>query len=303
MVARSFRNIMILILRDYNSLVSEKLKNSLQRLGKEVITLRQCDIANDVSVTFNMNKKEEYFKLLFHSEKISSEEIEGVLVEFDGFVPEHWMYMSERDAKYAATETTALWYSMLSSLKCPVINPPGSNQLSGAMPTISELYCKAQAYDIDVPGYSIIETGMVASQLLNEGVLASFVDMGENPYFEMELSEVLLKRYPTYFNQVRVRELPGNMFVGISAVGNQIFCTSIDGNRHGKKMKCSEIPEKILESLLKIHSSLNLIVAEYYFAIDTEGTWYLNSMTKNLSFDSLRVHDSDIIIALVNCII
>ncbi|MEJ2306364.1 MAG: hypothetical protein P8Y30_02265, partial [candidate division WOR-3 bacterium] len=141
------------------------------------------------------------------------------------------------------------------------------------------------------------------SQLVDKGVLASFVDLGQNPYLEMKLSSELLNRYPTYFNHVRVRELTGNVLVSIAVVGDKIFPTLAKDIKERRKMNYSEIPKEYMDSLLKIHSFWNLIVAEYYFTVDIEGTWYLNSMITNVSNDSLHAHGSDIINALVNCII
>lgn len=293
---------MFLILCESTSIFPLNIAKFLNKLGKETLILTPYDIAHHTSIHFHIKNNDHLFSIAYGEKNISNENIEGVVNEIHGFGKDLWPQMSDKDAEYASNETHALWLSLLSSLTCPVINPPSHTFLAGNSPTQSEFYHLCHQLGLEVPGYYIIESGTVASPLAEEKVLATFTDLGVYPYRKKILSKENLLFYPTYMDHIRIEEAySGNIF-SVILVNNTFFCTKPGNGYEVSAQDNHIIPSNVKESLLKLQNSLNLIIAEYTFR-EYKNKWIILSMDISPYFGTMKAHNNKILNEAANFLI
>ncbi len=293
---------MFLILEQLPNWFSLGLRQGMARAGRDVLVLTPENIVSRLQITYLIKNSEISMKMSIDDLTFFTDDVVGVYSGIDSFPPSLWPYFSEKDAAYASMEYQALWLSILSSLSVPVVNPPGTDAIGGALLSKIELYDLARKAGLHIPAIFEVESGREAANLADKRNL-SFINRGEKIYAERYVNRQALLSEPVCNNQVSIREyLPGRS-VSVIMVNHKAFPAraSIEQGTWFA-MKSSDIPAGFLSRLDDLHSKTDLKVAEYLFSVSRENQWSLSGMKRLLTDETPAVHKDRVISEIISLV-
>jgi len=295
---------LILILAQYPRHFVKKLEKAIQQKGLAVILLTPFDIVHNLDISYALSTNECSLQMAYGTSHFCAQDIKGVYTELDTFLPELWGFFSQKDAQFAAMEWQALGQSMLSSLACPVVNPPAMDALGGTLLSPLELLDRARQIGFEIPTMFVVESGKLASELAQGGVHLTYTDLGSEHYRELPIDKNALLCYPANEDQIRIREHIGGRAVCIILVGDKPFATFWDEKQKSIMpfLHLADIPEDITKKLLKLHASLNLRVAEYFFSVTSDHSWIFCDFRRYPSHETLSVHGDMLLANIIDLI-
>ena len=294
---------MILILAQYPRHFVKKIEEAIQQKGLAVILLTPFDIVHNLEISYALNTNECFLQMAYGTSLFCAQDIKGVYTELDTFLPELWGFFSQKDAQFAAMEWQALWQSILSSLACPVVNPPAMDALGGTLLSPLELLERAWQIGFEIPTMVVVESGQLASELAQGSVHLTYADLGNEQYRELPIDKNALLSYPADGDQIRIREYIGGRAVCIILVGDKPVATFWNEKQKMiMPLHLSEIPEHIIKKLFKLHASLNLRVAEYFFSVTPDHSWIFCDLRRYPSDETLSVHGDMLLASIIDLI-
>jgi hypothetical protein len=291
---------LILILEQNRGYFGEKLQQTAVQRGFDVLALTPVDIVYDLQISYRLSDSGSSVEMAYGSMQLSMADLEGVYSGIDTFSPELWPLFSQKDAEYAAMEWQALWQGILNSLACPVVNPPAMDALGGTLLSPPELFCRARQIGFEIPTVAEVESGEVASELAEAEGYLTYVDIGEEQHREMPMDKEALRRHPTREHHIRIREYFPGRSASIALIGKKPIA-SYRGEK-AEAMQLSDVAGGIIEKLLKLHSSLRLSMAEYFFFVMSDQRWIFTDVMRRPSDETLEVHGDVIISDIVDII-
>ncbi len=287
---------MILILEMIETSLGNQLRSVLRKQGEKTLLLTTSQLTQEVSISFSINPTTSSFILHYQDLCIRSDELKGVYCGVTSFLPSQFPRFSPEDAQYAALETQALWLAMLSSLTCPLINPPALDTLAGSMLSPVELAEHARKLGFKTPFMVCVESGETAAQIYQSSISARFSDLGKPWINENNWSQIGLDMLSQNPNHFLIQENPPGLPIGIGVVGKHLLAYEIITDAKFKKLEYTKIPGNIRSKIRKLQKDLHLNAAEYLFKYH-HGEWMLCTVTNPLHF-TLQAYPEDAYAAL-----
>jgi hypothetical protein len=150
--------------------------------------------------------------------RVTADGLWAVLNRLREVRPAHFYVSAPEDLEYALMETHALWLSWLHSLRCPVLNRPTPQGLSGSGRSHVEWLCLAYRAGLPIRGYELSTEVRMAS---NPGYQALMMSQATIPHGVVQATSV--QRVPgrepvLYLEPVRPEtclvEMVGNQILG-----------------------------------------------------------------------------------------
>ena len=264
---------MFLILDQYPSAFSLRLKDVAERKGHRTVLLTSADVARDAALVFHLSQQETRLRLRCRDAVVETSDIEGVYCGINAFEAGLWERFTPGDAEYAARETQALWLAILAGLPCHVVNRPALDSLAGTLLSTPEMLYLAHRLGFRVPMVISLESGKVAAEVLGAGVPARYADLGEARTAERGLSRNDLSRLERNDDHFRVlEEVPGKA-IYVTLLGDRFFaCETLPGGA-AVPVAVRDIPRPVKTRLRTLQKRLNLALAEHAFRVTADGTW------------------------------
>ena len=261
---------MFLILGQKECTFCQALKRVCKRRGIEPLLLDPLDIARNLQLSFFVDGESVSLSLFFKGKEVQHRDIEAVYCSVDSFEPELWSHFEEKDDRFAASETHALWLAILSGLECTVINPPSPESLAGAALSTPEVFRIASEAGLGIPAVADVDSGDLAAQVILRNRHIQYFDLGdpkEGPPVVGGLAG--LENSQDHF---RLVEKVCGSPVFVTAIG-----TSFRAHEGGSNARWPEnrlaIPGSVRGGLMELQRGLNLCFAEYFFGVSREGEW------------------------------
>ncbi|MEW6585699.1 MAG: hypothetical protein AB1442_08825 [Nitrospirota bacterium] len=273
------RNV-FLILDQYLTEFSLRLKSLSEHRGLKTVLLTSADTVRDVALVFHLSEKDLNFNLRYHDVDIKTQDIAGVYCGISTFEPTLWERFSSKDAEYAARETQALWLAILASLPCHVINPPSLDSLAGTLLSTPEILYLAHRLGFRVPMVISLESGKIAAEVLGSGVRARYADLGEVWGNETCLRPddlPVLEKNDDHFRVLE--EVPGKPTY-VTLLGDKFFACEADSGASIVCLSSRRIPRPIKVRLRTLHKRLKLVLAEYSFRVMADDNWTFLGCTR-----------------------
>lgn len=289
---------MILILELVESDFGHRLRSVLQKKGEKTLLLTSMRIVQEVFIAFNLDSQTSSFKLGYKDQVIHSEAIQGVYCGLTSFSPALFPRFSAEDAQYAALETQALWLALLTSLTCPLINPPALDTLSGSLLSPVELAAQAREVGLRTPTMVCVSHGNVAAHIYQSGIPARFSDLGKIWVNESNRSQIEMATFDQNPNHFLIQENPPGQPVGIGVIGKQWLPFGQASGDSFQPIDLEKVPHTLRKNIRSLHKHLHLNAAEYLFKRQ-EDVWTLIGVSHPPHF-SLQAYQDEAYTALAN---
>ena len=264
---------MFLILDQYLTEFSLRLKQVAERKEMKTLLLTSAQITRDLALAFNLSGQDASLHLHYRDVTIETPDIDGIYCGINAFEPGLWEHFTHEDSEYAARETQALWLAILASLPCRVVNPPALDTLAGTLLSTPEILHLAHQLGFKIPMVITMESGKVTAELLATGAPARYSDLGKVRISETCLSQKEYSNLEQNEDHFLVKEEVSGNLMYVTLVGDQFFVCEKDFDGSVKPIDARQIPNQIRIRLRTLQKKLNLNLAEYNFRVMADGTW------------------------------
>jgi hypothetical protein len=264
----------LLVLEDAADGFGARLASVAERRGLRALVLCSAQLVREVSVSFRIDACGARLRLRHRGTTLDSRTLRAAYCGIETFTASAWPMFSPEDAEYAAREMHALWLAILASLPCGAVNPPALDALGGTALSTPELLSKGRAAGLEVPAVATLESGVVAARVLRAARVASVADLGEAWVVERPPCKSVraLRRVE---NELRLTEGVAGRTVHVALVGRRLLASMPDGGGTLRSLPAAKVPRPVRARLGRLQRVLRLRVAEYAFAVDSQGRWVL----------------------------
>jgi len=289
---------LFLILEQFTTEFGQGLCRIAKSMGIETMCFTAAELASKATIGLYLSNYGSEFSMRIHDRRIESGQLLGTYCSLNFFDAALWSHFEAGDADYAARETSALWLAILSSLKCPVINPPAMDTLGGTVLSPVEFLDLARRHGFQIPALVTVESGAVASELEGAGACITFTDLGEELECEREMGRDAILSPASVGNCFRIREYAPGDPVWITVVGDTFFAVMGGAGEATAVSPMVNVPDLIRERLKALQLVQNLRLAEYRLSLTSDGVWVMNGIERQ-PLMCLRVHGDRVLASVV----